>query len=327
MANFILVPGSENSYYYDVTVSSIGLYNVGDNKVVLFDSGINEKAAKEINKTLKKRGWIPIAIINTHHHADHCGGNAYFQKEYSGLPVYATEREKIFIQYPDMQPTCFCNGAFPLTELCINALQPAASIVTHEITPYRDQSIQIQGVPFTIVTLPGHTPGMIGIITTDNVLYCGDAFFGPETFAKHGVLFYTNIQATLDSLKKLKTLPVASCVYYHGGLCSEEMSEAIDRHSEKLQQTARDILNIIKRENHVSLEAITEEVMRTYHAPANMMSYTLTQTAVNAYVRYLEDQADISVEVTPDKQRMVCLFPTGTSSEHSDETSARATLS
>ncbi len=47
---------------------------------------------------------------------------------------------------------------------------------------------------------------MIGIITPDNILYCGDAFFGDDTIDKHGLLFYTNIGDTIESLKKIQGL-------------------------------------------------------------------------------------------------------------------------
>lgn len=301
MAKFIKVPNTSASYYFDERLS-IGLYELAENRVVLLDSGLDESTAKKVNNALKDNKQTVIAIINTHHHADHCGGNAFFQKQYPNIKIYATEREKIFIQYPDMQPLCFCSGAYPFKELRVKYLQPAESIVTDEIKPYQDQSLEIEDSFFQIVTLPGHTAGMIGIITPDNVLYCGDAFFGGDTFKKHGVLYYSNIETALASFEKLKTLNMRGCVFYHGAyIMADEVSLAADAHKTRLLETAETILTIVKNQNNIDLDTLTQKVMHLYEVPNEVMAFTLTKTSVIAYVSYLQTHGKINLAMIAKK--------------------------
>lgn len=75
---------------------SIGLF-IKNNDVVLIDSGIDKQTAKQVDDALHVMQLTPRAIINTHSHADHCGGNAYFQKKYK-LDIFATQWEKAFIE-------------------------------------------------------------------------------------------------------------------------------------------------------------------------------------------------------------------------------------
>jgi len=46
-----------------------------DEGVILFDSCIDESVARKIDKNLSKN---ISAIVNSHSHADHIGGNYYF---------------------------------------------------------------------------------------------------------------------------------------------------------------------------------------------------------------------------------------------------------
>ncbi len=303
---FLLVPGAKNGYYYNVPASSIGLYDLGNGKVVLFDSGLNERTAKKIDHLLKKTNKTVVAIINTHHHADHCGGNAYFQKKYPSLAIYATEREKIFMQYPDMLPLYFCGGARPFEELSLPMLKPPSSQVTHEISPYKDQEIIIENVPFNIITLPGHTPNMIGVITPEKILYCGDALFGKETLQKYEVLFYTDIQNTFNSFKKLKTLSINGIVFYHGGFSNENISDIVARHVDRLKNTADDILGMIY-DGANTIETLTQHVMQHYHIPSEILPYFLTKTIVQAYISYLEANTNCRLKITDDKECTICL--------------------
>ncbi len=283
-----------NSYFFS-SRCSIGAY-IKDKKVILIDSSIEKSTAQNLDKVLQEQGLTVVAIINTHHHADHCGGNNYFQQKYKDLQIFASGWEKLFIENPSLGPICFCSGAAAFQEMRTKFLEPESSLVTHPITPYQDQTITILDETFRIIALPGHTPGMIGVITPDNVLYCGDAFFGDETFDKHGVLFYTNISDTLASLQKLKDLTVDACVFYHGGL-SQDIQTIADKHVARILETADFIMQSIAKEQQSTPERITADVMQEYKVPNNIMQIALTKTCINAYLAYLEREKQVKLAV------------------------------
>ncbi|HTM63182.1 MAG TPA: MBL fold metallo-hydrolase [Gammaproteobacteria bacterium] len=287
--NLIQVTGS--SYYCSGRLS-IGVY-IFDGKALIIDSGIDDAIAKAIDKTLLQHDCIPVAIINTHSHADHCGGNQYFQNKYKNIRIYASKYEQHYIEDPVNEPRCFCCGANPLKELRNRHLEAKPSTVTNVIHPYQDQTISIEGRNFRIITLPGHTPGMIGVITPDQVLYSGDAIFGHDTFEKHGILFYTDIEASIATFDKIYQLGIEHAVLYHGEYCNDIGKKAL-AHKQKLEETADAIADIISHAKSATIDDVTSMVIRHFNIPQNVTQFVLTRTCVNAYISYLQKQGRIN---------------------------------
>jgi len=282
--------------YFCTGVLSIGVY-IHNNIAIIIDSGGDENCAKDISKAIQEAGYSIGAIINTHCHPDHCGGNAYFQKNISNLSIYATHDEQLFIENTTLAPRCFCGLATPFEGLQNKYIAPQkTSKITHPIVPYEDQTIVINGVSFKIVTLPGHTPGMIGIITPDNILYSGDALFGESTIEKHPILFYTDIQKTLDSFEKINNLNIDGCLLVHGGPVYD-IAAITKRHISKIIETKESILCHLENQS-LSIDELTQRVMLQHSIGNNIVAFTLTQTTVRAYLSYLESKQHIILNVT-----------------------------
>lgn len=293
MSKIVLKSVAGNSFY-TTGIFAVGVYKYGD-KVVLIDSGSDQQSVSVILDSVLAAKCTVTAIINTHCHPDHCGGNYFFQKKYPSLKVYAAYDEKFFIEDPKWAPRCFCGNAASFSGLKNKHLAPQFSSIVTDVVPYRDEKLIIDDQKFVIVTLPGHTPGSIGIVTADNVLYSGDALFGLQTFRKHPILFYTDIAQTLLTLKKLSSLSVRAFVLYHGGVI-ENIAEVVSQHEQRILQTKDNILKIIQR-NQLSLDLLTQAVMQQYKITGNIISFTLTQTTVRAYVTFLESEGLIQIIV------------------------------
>lgn len=298
MAKINLINVKNNSFYCD-SVFSIGVY-IKDRMAVLIDSGISKDVAKEVDKALAQANAQVTAIINTHSHGDHSGGNAFFQQKYPQVKIFSTETERPFIEDPLMAPTCFCGGAaaFELLKKCKPIAPQQPSKVTDIISPYQDQNIRIGSEFFEVITLPGHTRGMIAIKTPDNVLYCGDAIFGEETFNKYPILYYTFIQETLDSFKKLRSLvpSVDATIIYHGGMISDLVT-LIDDHEKRILETKNMIFSMLSG-GALSVEEITAKIMQLKKIPDDLISYMLTKVPMQAYVTELEREGLLEVKVT-----------------------------
>lgn len=278
----------KNKSYFCSGFLSIGLY-VQDKKVLLIDSGGDEQSAKDAHNAIQEAGYDVTTIINTHCHPDHCGGNYFFQKKNPELRVYAAHDEKEFIENPHLAPRCFCGGAAAFAGLRNKHLAPQKeSVVTDIIAPYEDHEITIQGEKFRIITLPGHTPGSIGIITPDNILYSGDALFGQDTFRKHAILFYTDIENTLASFKKLAALSVDACVLYHGGVI-DNLAVLAQQHESRILETKHAILTLVQQQP-LSVDMLTQRIMQIHKIPDSIVAFTLTQTAMRAYLTQLEKE-------------------------------------
>ncbi|MBX6396542.1 MAG: MBL fold metallo-hydrolase [Alicyclobacillaceae bacterium] len=215
-----------------------------DQSAILIDSGLDKETAKKIDQALCSLGYRPTVILNTHGHADHCGGNHYFQSRYPEIEIFATQHEAHFIEVPFLEPLYLSWGALPFPELRNKFLEAKPSKVTGYL-PYEERRFTLRDVCFEIVPLPGHSHGMVGVITPDRVLYCADALFDEETLNKHPLLYYTDIGKALTSLEKLKTINTDAYVLYHGGAYTQ-IDGLIDQTACRLRETADHLLAVIR---------------------------------------------------------------------------------
>jgi len=125
---------------------------------------------------LRNSGYEPVAILITHHHADHVGGVMQLLKHYS-IPVYGPGNESI----------------------------PGR---THAVT--EGDVIDIPGLDaqFNIMAVPGHTSGHIAYYG-HGMLFIGDTLF----MAGCGRLFEGTAAQMYDSLQKIASLPDATEIY------------------------------------------------------------------------------------------------------------------
>jgi glyoxylase-like metal-dependent hydrolase (beta-lactamase superfamily II) len=287
-----------NSYFCTERLSVGIIINPANNSAILIDSALDDSTAKAIDTLLKTANCSVAAIINTHSHADHCGGNSYFKQQYPTIKIYATDFEKPFIDNPYLEPYCLSSAAVPFREMRNKFLEAKPSVVT-DIIPYADGSICVNDIQLSIFTLPGHTPGMIGIGNpADQVLYCGDAIFGHDTLNKHGVLFFANITDTKASLQKLLTLSGRYnwFLLYHGGMLNN-LQALVAEHMEKLAATENFIYETIQTNPNISIEILLQLVMKQFNVPSDIVQYALTRTCVLAYLTNLQEQNKINVKV------------------------------
>ncbi len=143
--------------------------------------------AKPVLEYLRRTGRRLAAILNTHHHRDHVGGNRALLERFPGIPVYAGSRDR---------------GRIPGQ------------------TAYLEEgdSVDICGVSATILDVPGHTLGHIAYFFADEggsggELFSGDTIFGGTI----GNLFGGTAEQMFESVKKIRNLPVRTRIW-----CSHE---------------------------------------------------------------------------------------------------------
>ncbi|HET8745466.1 MAG TPA: hydroxyacylglutathione hydrolase [Ramlibacter sp.] len=134
--------------------------------------------ADPVRNFLTERGLQLEAILVTHHHADHIGGLDAL-RDATGARVYGPARERI---------------PGPLQRLA------------------EGDRIEVLGLPFEVLDVPGHTAGHIAYFCPEfegaPLLFCGDTLFSGGC----GRLFEGTPAQMLQSLEKLATLPGATRV-------------------------------------------------------------------------------------------------------------------
>lgn len=256
-----------------------------ENATVLVDSGLDESVPRKISRLLEKP---PLYLINTHSHADHCGGNAFLKKRFS-TRVFAPKMEKEIIENTAFEPF-YLYGAFPPGELRNRFLMAKPSAVDEAI---EEGTITIEDLELEIVPLPGHSPNQIGVAVED-VLFCADAVFSEETLKKHKIFVIYNVEKFFETLDFLEKTNYSYYVPSHG-----EVTENIGDLVKKNRKAAEDIINAVLEitGDPVSTEELMKKLFNRFEITLeNLTQYVLYRSTLHAYLSFLLDRKEIERE-------------------------------
>jgi hydroxyacylglutathione hydrolase len=132
--------------------------------------------ANPVLEYLSSEGLNLAAVLTTHHHADHVGGNTQLLSKYN-VPVFGPAREKI----------------------------PG---ITHLLGEGDTVDVPGMGMQLEVLDVPGHTAGHIAYHGA-GLLFCGDTLFSCGC----GRLFEGTAKQMYASLAKMAALPHETLVY------------------------------------------------------------------------------------------------------------------
>ena len=144
-----------------------------DQNSIIVDPG----DAKPVVSALERKKLNLVAILITHHHADHIGGVIALQEKYPHIKIFAPQKDKY-----DFVNISLKNG----DEINIPELQ----------------------INYKIIEIPVHTQGHIAYYDMKN-LFCGDTLFACGC----GRIFDGTHEQMYNSLKKISALPKSTKIY------------------------------------------------------------------------------------------------------------------
>lgn len=268
-----------NTYYINCP-AKIGLY-VDGKDAYLIDSGNDKDAGKKVKRILDEKELQLRAIINTHSHADHIGGNNYLQKQ-TGCKIYAKGIEKAFTLSPILEPS-FLSGSFPSKDLMHKFLFAQESDCNE---------ISECALPdgFEIIDLPGHSFEMIGVRTPDNVLFTADSISSPAAIEKYGISFLYDVKAYLYTLDLLEKTEAEVYVPSHCDVC-ENLSEIIEINRKSVHSIADRIMSFLATPK--TFEELLAKLFDEYSLTMTNEQYVLIGSTVKSYLSYLKDSGEI----------------------------------
>lgn len=277
--------------YYIPSQTNIGVYVFKNKFCLLIDSGINNTIARKIDEVLKENNLHPKYIINTHSHLDHCGGNHYFKENYPGTIVYTSEKERIYMENPNLHAV-ISTSAVPSKKLF-------KTKKTHEIDFSLEYGInKINDDKFEVLSLRGHSEGDVGIITPEKVCFLGDSIFSNETLEKYPFPYLFNVEERLGTLNKLKDVEAEYFIISHGKnlLSKDELNILVDANIENIEKTSQTILELL--DQPCTREDILENIIILNDISVDVKEYLLDLCSISAFISYLYDLEliDCSIE-------------------------------
>lgn len=257
---------------------NVGLV-LGSRGAILIDSGLDTQTAKKLKKGLDAIAQPLSAIVQTHAHADHFGGNAYLLGCWPEAQVYAPPLEEAIIRYPILEPIYLNLGADPLPDLQNKFLLANASRVDH-LLPVEGE-FEIDGVPFSILSLPGHSWQQAGVVC-DGICFAADSYLGEELLEKHKLPFLVDAHETIVSLEKLLQTHYKGYVPGHGPYTTSPQA-AVDKNIELHRSIYARIEEVLQEESTLE-EALARLCEHLHISVENASSFVLYRTAFMGYL-------------------------------------------
>ncbi|MBO5784100.1 MAG: MBL fold metallo-hydrolase, partial [Clostridia bacterium] len=280
-----LIQVAPRSYYIDAP-AKIGLVKTGENEVCLIDSGNDKDAAKKVRKILNANGWHLSKIFNTHFHADHVGGNAYLQAQ-TGCEIYAPAIEVGLIQNPILEPALLYGGC-PPKELRHKFLMAQPSQV-HPLTP--------AALPdgWEMIDLPGHSLGMVGYQTPDDVIFLADSLASEQTLNKYGVTVLYDLPAYLQTLERITSMSANLFIPSHAAP-TDTIAPLAQRNIEKKRNIIDFLLDLCRQP--LTFEQILAQIFEHFALSLTVEQHVLVGSTIRSYLAHLTDSARLTTTIT-----------------------------
>lgn len=256
--------------------TNIGIHFTDDGRMYLIDTG-SEGDGEKIDEILSREGWVPSCIINTHTHIDHIGGNEFLMRKY-GIPAYCTDYDMAFAHYSELE-AAYMNGGYPAEKLRTIFAHPG-------MIGFRSIEKETpDGIDWTY--LPGHSFGMIGIRTSDDIWFLGDSYLSRSFLKQYTFGFIYNVEAYIDTLKKLKEFKGALFVPSHG-IIESDIVETLEQNLRSVAEMCSMICETCRE--YRGQDEILQQMYERLRMHARPAQHALLSSTVKSYLTYLQDR-------------------------------------
>ena len=256
--------------------TNIGIHFTDDGRMYLIDTG-SEGDGEKIDEILSREGWVPSCIINTHTHIDHIGGNEFLMRKY-GIPAYCTDYDMAFAHYSELE-AAYMNGGYPAEKLRTIFAHPG-------MIGFRSLEKETpDGIDWTY--LPGHSFGMIGIRTSDDIWFLGDSYLSRSFLKQYTFGFIYNVEAYIDTLKKLKEFKGALFVPSHG-IIETDIVPTLEQNLRSVTEMCGMICETCRE--YRGQDEIVQQMYERLRMHARPAQHALLSSTVKSYLTYLQDR-------------------------------------
>lgn len=286
-----LINISGNTFYIRGRTNT-GLYLFDDNSALIIDPGLSGARPNKIIKILNERNIELKYIINTHEHNDHFGACSQFKEYYKDVEILSSEEAKLYIEKLELFSKYIMGGKSNIfmdeklknrspKEICID------TVITEGI-------LNINNKKFEVFNFKGHTPGSIGVLTDDKVLFVGDLLVGEEMLSKYDFLFLFDIEEQIKSLERIENIDFEYMVIAHSKkfISKDESYKIIDKHKTAIDKYINQVR--IYLNNPITIENILKHIIVNNNLSHSYKEYHFFKSSLISLISYLIDLGEVN---------------------------------
>ena len=291
--------------------TNIGLISIPDritssNSVYVIDSGNDSNSGKRIFDYINRA--IPRArvkaIINTHSHADHCGGNA-FLVEQTSCEVWASAGEAALMSQPSIE-TALIWGGTPVSDIRSKFLHADSSVATRIFKGEETIALDCaddadeagKQIFIKVVSLPGHYLDQCGFLIEDTdgkkVFFAGDAISGRNVIKRYWIQYLLDEAKTKESIAKIAKIKADFYVPGHGDTV-REIEGLAELNMIALLETEDLILDELRKSK--TIDELLKAVADRNGIPMAISHYALIGSTMRSYISSLYESGKITYEI------------------------------
>ena len=224
---------------------------------------VDPAEAGPVLRQLQQLGAKLVALFNTHHHADHVGGNRHLLEHYPNAVVYGGAEDR---------------GRIPGQQVELSA----------------GDTVSFAGQTAQILFVPGHTRGHIAYyFPVSGHLFCGDTLFAGGC----GRLFEGTPSQMVNSLAQLRDLPASTQIWcaHEYTLKNLEFAVTVDPQNPDLQERLQQVRTARSRgeatvPSQIGIEQRTNPFLRWDQPALQKTVQSQDPVQVFAQIRGLKDR-------------------------------------
>lgn len=281
----------------------------GRTRLWLVDTPNTLALTKSLWSVLQARFPSPelVAIINTHSHADHCGGNGYL-REMTGCTVWATKGESVLMELPLLQ-TALVYGGSPIKDIESKYLKADPCTVDRVLCDGETITLaeELTAEP---ISLPGHYIDMAAVRVTDGdraVCFLADGISGRNVIKRYWIQYLFDERAFKSSLLKIRDIKADCYVPGHGDMVTD-IEGLVELNLLAVLETEAMIEDALAEP--LTFEEILKVVADRNQIPLKVSQFELIGSTVRSYLSSLHAEGRIAYEITDNRMLWKKVTPT-----------------
>lgn len=266
----------------------IPFYIVSSREWILLDSG-SRFVRRELEEYLGEQKIRIRAVVCSHAHFDHTENNRYLQEAHGARIVLSALDAGILENITSLK-ACFYSYTGQDNEQYNREMLCRADRI---FVPWQQENgqIQVEGVPFQVLALPGHAASHVGFVTPDGVAYLADSVLSPDPSGREHLTYMLDWSRSFQTLEAVRRFSYQSYILAHGGVY-DRIGPVAEENLERFRGMMDGFCRLFTGE--LTQEEVLAKAAKQYHFTSDSYEKVcVLERVVRSMTEYLVEQGRI----------------------------------